>query len=155
VRAFSEDHQAQLTFKKIKHDLPFPSLPPQKYRALPLFLVFEASSEAQPHLSLTASPKFLFFVFYFPGFHVRSLPPGQGRRSVEGTRLGWADGRRSSREGSGAGGEDFAFIIPPFPQRESGFSGTNTCDQAVFAGTRPWWPALSTGLSHQGTARGS
>lgn len=29
--ASAKGHQAQFTFKKIKHDLPFPSLPPQKY----------------------------------------------------------------------------------------------------------------------------
>lgn len=36
------------------------------------------------------------------------------------------------------------------PAARKGFSSTNTCYQAVFAVTRPWGPALSTGLSHQG-----
>lgn len=35
------------------------------------------------------------------------------------------------------------------PQRGSGFSRTNTCDQAEFVGTCPWGLALSKGLSHQ------
>lgn len=38
--------------------------------------------------------------------------------------------------------------IPP-PQRGSGFSRTNNCDQAEFVGTCPWGLALSKGLSHQ------
>lgn len=46
------------------------------------------------------------------------------------------------------GGGEGICMHPPAARK--GFSSTNTCYQAVFAVTRPWGPALSTGLSHQG-----
>lgn len=45
-------------------------------------------------------------------------------------------------------GEEFC-IHQSLPQRGSGFSRTNTCDQAEFVGTCPWGLALSKGLRHQ------
>lgn len=120
--------------------LPFP--PPTKIWALPLFHVFEASYQAQPHPSLRASSKFLFISQV-------STPAAsrRGRGAVEA----------AGSDGSGRGLMDTALrrevggilhsSIPP--QQGSGFSRTNTCDQAEFVGTCPWGLALSKGLSHQ------
>lgn len=152
MRASSEDHQAQLTFKKIKHDLPFPSLPPQKYGlyryslCLRQFMRLSHTSPSQLHPNS---------FFLFPRFPHLLPPDGAGamqRGAAEGIRLrwcGWADGRRKLSGGKWWWWGNFALINSPPPQQGSGFSRTNTCNQAVFVGTCSWGPALSTGLSHQ------
>lgn len=127
-----------------------PSLPPPtKIRALPLFLVFEASYEAQPHLSLTASSKFLF---YFPGFHVRSLPTGQGRCNAELQRASGWDGAGGLTDNAALGreaGGEFRAHYPPPPARKWLFKDKHLRPGSVCRNLHPRGPALSTGLSHQ------
>lgn len=136
MRASSEDHRAQLAFTKIKHNLPFPSLPPQKYG----LSHYSLQSRQVRRLSHTSSSKlhpnsFLFF----PRFPAPSLPGshGWGRDGAGGLM----DDTALEREG----GE----LIWEPPQARKWLFSANTCYQAVSAATRPWGLALSTGLSHQ------
>lgn len=124
VRASAEHHRARFASKKINQHLPFPPRPPQKYGLYHYSLCLRQV----PRLSRIRIP------CYFPVFHVRSLPDGLGAmQHGEGIRLG-----REARGNLGL-----------TPQRGSGFSRTNTCDQAAFVGPCP----LGTSLVQQGCHR--
>lgn len=91
MRASSEDHQAQLTFTKIKHNLPFPSLPPQKYG----LYHYSLQSRQVQRLSHTSSSKLHPNSFLFPRFPAPSL-------------AGRGDSHGSGRDGAGGLTDDAA-----------------------------------------------
>lgn len=112
MRASSEDHQA-LTFKKIKHDLPFPSLPPQKYGLYRYSLCLRQVTR----LSHTARSQLHPNSFFISQVSTSApLPMGQGRCNAELRRASGSDGAGGLTDDAALGreaGGNFALINPP------------------------------------------